>query len=117
MKTRETSSDITPQAIRSIRLNLNENQAELGRRLGVWPNSVSRWETGRVVPKPKILMALLRLVETVEQKQGILAALDAAGIPVEQLNCDSRGTHLASTKVTGALHNVSITPAAEGCNV
>jgi DNA-binding transcriptional regulator YiaG len=79
------STNVTAQAIRSIRLNLQENQSEFAARFSVRQNAVSRWETGRVVPTPGNLMSLLRLATGSEQKQGIINALDAAGISIDQV--------------------------------
>lgn len=104
-----------PKSVHSIRLALQETQSEFGKRFGVWPNTISRWEAGRVVPIPGTLIALLRLAATTEQQQGIRAALEAAGIPIEQLS-DSRGGNIHPTAVAGSLHNISITPAAEERN-
>ena len=75
----------TAQAIRTIRLHLRETQSEFAARFNVWQNSVCRWETGRVTPSPWALVQLLSLATNNEQTQGIRAALDAAGISIDQL--------------------------------
>ena|SRR5437879_2907553 len=48
------------QRIRSVRRGLNLTQAQLGRRLGVIPISIARYEAGRV-PRADVLERIARL--------------------------------------------------------
>jgi len=48
MKRTPTNNTMTPAELASSLAELGWTQAELGRRLGMAPDTVSRWATGRV---------------------------------------------------------------------
>lgn len=62
---------MTPRQLRRIRRHLGLSQAELAARLGVWTNTIWRWEAGqRAIPKPAA-----QLVETFRLPAEALDAL------------------------------------------
>lgn len=68
---------MTATIIAEAREKLGLNQSELGRRLGVTPQAVQAWESGRSVPRPKKLVeianALQIPVEDVLRAAGFLS--------------------------------------------
>ncbi len=50
------------EAVKIRREELGLDQLELGRRVGVGQQTVSRWETGRAVPKPDRLPVLAEVL-------------------------------------------------------
>jgi transcriptional regulator with XRE-family HTH domain len=56
--------DVTPDDLRRRRLALGFSQAELGRRLDVPQNTISRWELGKLeIERPAMLDLALRALE------------------------------------------------------
>ncbi|KDA99143.1 helix-turn-helix transcriptional regulator [Lactobacillus gasseri] len=47
--------------LKSLRVGAGLTQAELAKRLGVTNVTVSRWERGEAVPKPKYIKAMAKL--------------------------------------------------------
>jgi transcriptional regulator with XRE-family HTH domain len=62
-------------AIRLLRRRLRLTQAELGRKLLVCRNTVNRYEHGMVNPSVHVLILLLPLAETLEERQPIAKLL------------------------------------------
>jgi transcriptional regulator with XRE-family HTH domain len=57
--------DVTPEDLRRRRIALGLSQAELGARLDVPQNTISRWEIGRLpIERPSMLDLALRALET-----------------------------------------------------
>jgi transcriptional regulator with XRE-family HTH domain len=57
--------DVTPDDLRRRRLALGFSQAELGRRLDVPQNTISRWELGTLkIERPSMLDLALRALES-----------------------------------------------------
>jgi DNA-binding XRE family transcriptional regulator len=67
------------QAIRRLRKRLRLTQAELGRRLLVWTNTVSRYEIGTVCPSLQVLFILWELAEGGDEQSTFYDALTARG--------------------------------------
>jgi len=64
--------DVSPDDLRRRRLRLRMSQAELGRRLGIPQNTVSRWEVGTLkIERPLMLDLALRAIE-IEEAQALL---------------------------------------------
>ncbi len=59
---------LLPEAIRNIRKRLNKNQTEFAAVLGCRPNSVSRYESGKVTPGPAVLYRLWDLALGAERE-------------------------------------------------
>jgi transcriptional regulator with XRE-family HTH domain len=91
-------------AILSIRTRLDISQAELGKILSVWPNTVSRWERGQVAPSPWQLLNLYRHARTEEELGPILQTLGSKGIALKM-------------GAGAEAHEISIPPSGEACNV
>ena len=64
-KERDSVSVWTPERIKAIRDGLGLSQVDFAHRVGTDPGTVSRWETGRNVPRPK---AVTRMLEKLERK-------------------------------------------------
>ena len=52
---------MTGEEIKALRLRLGLTQAELGEAIGVFWNTVSRWEAGKMRPSTMALRALIEL--------------------------------------------------------
>jgi putative transcriptional regulator len=52
---------MTGEEIKALRLRLGLTQAELGEAIGVFWNTVSRWEAGKMEPSTLALRALAEL--------------------------------------------------------
>ena len=52
---------MTGEEIKALRLRLGLTQAELGEAIGVFWNTVSRWEAGKMEPATLALRALAEL--------------------------------------------------------
>lgn len=59
-------SPLTPEEVRFLRKHLGFDQAEFGKRMGVAPESVSRWETGSMQMAPTADRLLRFMVATLE---------------------------------------------------
>ena len=63
---------MTGEEIKALRLRLGLTQAELGEAIGVFWNTVSRWEAGKMAPSTLALRALAELDRTrsrIQKKQ------------------------------------------------
>lgn len=69
MKRTPTDNTMTPDELASALAELGWSQAELGRRLGMAPDTVSRWATGRV-PMPVWLTAHMGLLLELRELHG-----------------------------------------------
>jgi DNA-binding XRE family transcriptional regulator len=81
-------------AIRCIRKRLLLCQASFGVSFGVRRNTVVRWESGSVVPRPGLLLSLLGLALGAEESGPIRDALLVARIPAEIVDLPSMSTVL-----------------------
>lgn len=60
-----------PHTIRGIRRGMSMNQSKFAAQIGVAPNTVARWETGKVKPSSESIQKLLALTrEIVEKEKG-----------------------------------------------
>ena len=51
-----------PTICKQARLIRGESQGQLAKRYGVTPGTVSRWETGKMCPSPKVFQKLYETV-------------------------------------------------------
>lgn len=63
------------KVIRRIRTRRGQTQVEFARELGVRHSAVSRYEAGKLSPSRSIMLLLLQLAETDEEKQPLREAL------------------------------------------
>ena len=60
----------TPQRIKAIRDGLGMSQLDFANLIGTGPSTVSRWETGRNVPRPRAVIRILEKLEPKVKKKG-----------------------------------------------
>ena len=69
MKRTPNDNTMTPDELASVLAQLGWTQAELGRRLGMAPDTMSRWATGKV-PMPVWLTAHVGLLLELRELHG-----------------------------------------------
>lgn len=105
----ENLGEAFPSAMHSIRARRGLSQVAFGKLIDFPQNKISEFECGRRQPWVRLLMRLLRLAETEDERGPIVAALKRYDI----LPSDLASSLLAANPST----EIGVQHSREGCNV